>query len=195
LLDRGSPLKKGVPFTKSSLQVGWKSLAAFTVSLFPSRISRDISTFQLYEDLLRAATARMFFLRYLTREMTMSPSLFARDMTQILKEQLYQQMEGDCNGEFYTICILDVTDISKGRVLPGTAEAMFTLSYRAIVWKPFRGETVRFQSLNDNYSLSEPPCANDATRQLDCMVTKVNRAGVFCEAGPLTIFVAQTVQP
>jgi hypothetical protein len=26
------------------------------------------------------------------------------------------------------------------------------------------------------------------------MVTKVNRAGVFCEAGPLTIFVAQTVQ-
>lgn len=77
-------------------------------------------------------------------------------------------MEGDCNGEFYTICILDVTDISKGRVLPGTAEAMFTLSYRAIVWKPFRGET------------------------LDSMVTKVNRAGVFCEAGPLTIFVAQT---
>jgi hypothetical protein len=36
-------------------------------------------------------------------------------------------MEGDCNGEFYTICILDVTDISKGRVLAGTAEAMFTL--------------------------------------------------------------------
>ena len=84
----------------------------------------------------------MFFLRYLTREMTMNPGLFARDMTQILKEQLYQQMEGDCNGEFYTICILDVTDISRGRVLPGTAEAMFTLSYRAIVWKPFRGETV-----------------------------------------------------
>ena len=75
--------------------------------------------------------------------MTMNPALFARDMTQILKEQLYQQMEGDCNGEFYTICILDVTDISKGRVLSGTAEAMFTLSYRAIVWKPFRGETVR----------------------------------------------------
>lgn len=84
----------------------------------------------------------MFFLRYLTREMTMSPALFAKDMAQILKEQLYRQMEGDCNGEFYTICILDVTDISKGKVLPGTAEAMFTLSYRAIVWKPFRGETV-----------------------------------------------------
>ena len=76
----------------------------------------------------------------------MSPALFAKDMAQILKEQLYQQMEGDCNGEFYTICILDVTDISKGKVLPGTAEAMFTLSYRAIVWKPFRGETVSLET-------------------------------------------------
>jgi DNA-directed RNA polymerase II subunit RPB7 len=71
------------------------------------------------------------------------PGLFAKEMTQYLKEKLYEETEGACNGEFYTICILDVTDISKGKVLPGTAEAMFTLSYRAIVWKPFRGETVR----------------------------------------------------
>lgn len=134
----------------------------------------------------------MFFLRYLTREMTMNPALFAKDMTQILKEQLYQQMEGDCNGEFYTICILDVTDISKGRVLSGTAEAMFTLSYRAIVWKPFRGETVRSNRVATSSSLRSRPVLT-MSLQLDCMVTRVNRAGVFCEAGPLTIFVAQTV--
>lgn len=84
----------------------------------------------------------MFFLRTLTREMTVSPGLFAKDMHEILKDQLYNEMEGSCNGEYYIICILDVTNFSKGRVLAGTAEAMFTLSYRAIVWKPFRGETV-----------------------------------------------------
>jgi DNA-directed RNA polymerase II subunit RPB7 len=105
----------------------------------------------------------MFFLRYLTREMTMNPGLFARDMTQILKEQLYQQMEGDCNGEFYTICILDVTDISKGRVLPGTAEAMFTLSYRAIVWKPFRGETVSLALCAESFVSSLSIYANSTT--------------------------------
>jgi DNA-directed RNA polymerase II subunit RPB7 len=105
----------------------------------------------------------MFFLRYLTREMTMNPGLFARDMTQILKEQLYQQMEGDCNGEFYTICILDVTDISKGRVLPGTAEAMFTLSYRAIVWKPFRGETVSVALCAESFVSSLSIYANSTT--------------------------------
>lgn len=88
----------------------------------------------------------MFFLRHLTREMQLSPNLHARGMTQELKEKLYQDVEGSCNGEFYTICILDVTDISKGKVLPGVAAATFTLSYRAIVWKPFRGETVRMST-------------------------------------------------
>lgn len=104
----------------------------------------------------------MFFLRYLTREMTIQPGLFARNMIQILKEQLYQQMEGECNGEFYTICILDVTDISKGRVLPGTAEAMFTLSCRAIVWKPFRGETVSLNHQPTYSSWHSQSCTNDA---------------------------------
>jgi hypothetical protein len=29
--------------------------------------------------------------------------------------------------------------------------------------------------------------------QIDCMVTGVKPQGVFCEAGPLTVFVSQTV--
>ena len=126
----------------------------------------------------------MFFLRNLTREMTVGPGLFAKDMREILKEQLFNEMEGSCNGEYYIICILDVSHFSAGKVLAGNAEAMFTLTYRAIVWKPFRGETVS-QVFSASVKL---------TPQIDFQVSKVNSTGIFCDAGPLSVFVSQQVR-
>lgn len=86
----------------------------------------------------------MFFLRYLEREMKIHPSFFASNVNEILRGQLFSEMEGSCNGEYYIVCIMDIYDISPGKVRPGSGEAFFTILYRAILWKPFKGETVGY---------------------------------------------------
>ena len=84
----------------------------------------------------------MFFLRYLERVISIHPSFFANNVNQILKDQLFADLEGSCNGEYYIVCIMDIYNISPGKVRPGSGEALFTILYRAILWKPFKGETV-----------------------------------------------------
>lgn len=85
----------------------------------------------------------MFFLKYLERDCNVHPTFFGKQIEENLRDQLYTDMEGTCNGEYYTICIMDIYKISAGKIHPGAGRADFTISYRAIVWKPFKGETVR----------------------------------------------------
>lgn len=109
----------------------------------------------------------MFFLRYLDREISIHPSFFGNNVHDRLRDQLYSDIEGSCNGEYYVVCIMDIYNISQGKVRPGSGEAQFTILYRAILWKPFKGETI------------------------DCVVDKIGVQGIFCDAGPLTVFVAR----
>ena len=84
----------------------------------------------------------MFFLRYLEREISIHPSFFGSNIHDFLTKKLYEDMEGSCNGEYYIICIMDIYNISAGKVRTGTGVADFTILYRAILWKPFKGEAV-----------------------------------------------------
>ncbi|RMD42654.1 hypothetical protein DV735_g2479, partial [Chaetothyriales sp. CBS 134920] len=113
----------------------------------------------------------MFFLEYLDRDISVHPTFFGKEIEQNLRDQLYRDMEGHCNGEYYIVCIMDIHNISPGKIQPGLGEAHFTINYRAILWKPFKGETI------------------------DCVVTSVKPQGVFCEAGPLGVFVSKVHLP
>ena len=66
-----------------------------------------------------------------------------------------------------TLCVLDSMniDVGKGRIIPSTGMAEFEVKYRAVVWKPFKGEVV------------------------DAVVTTVNKMGFFADVGPLSVFV------
>ncbi|POS87147.1 RNA polymerase ii subunit 7 [Erysiphe pulchra] len=66
---------------------------------------------------------------------------------------------------------MDTFNISEGRILPGSGLAEFTVGYRAVVWRPFKGETV------------------------DAIVTSVNHVGFFADAGPLPLFVSAHLIP
>lgn len=90
----------------------------------------------------------MFFLHNLQKQIPIHPSYFGRDIKENLKNQLYQEVEGLCTGEYYIVAIVDISDISAGKILPGSGQAEYTVYYRAIVWKPFRGETVRLAQHN-----------------------------------------------
>jgi len=108
----------------------------------------------------------MFFLYELERIITLHPSFFGSKVREFLTRRLYEDVEGTCTGSYYIICVMDVIGISEGRVVPGTGDAEYTIRYRTVVWRPFKGET------------------------LDAVVTSVNRQGVFAEVGPLTVFVS-----
>jgi DNA-directed RNA polymerase II subunit RPB7 len=86
----------------------------------------------------------MFFSCELERTITLHPSFFGPRMQEYLHHKLIADVEGTCTGNYYIICVMNAYDISLGRILPGSGTAEFTVNYRAVVWRPFKGETVRF---------------------------------------------------
>lgn len=106
--------------------------------------------------------------------MKLHPSYFGPNIRQFLRQKLIADVEGTCNGEYgYIICVLDDNDlrIPPGTILTGQGSAEFHVSYRAIVWKPFKNEVV------------------------DATVSIVNKMGFFADAGPVTVFVSTHLLP
>lgn len=113
----------------------------------------------------------MFFLYGLERRVTLHPSYFGKNMQELVTGKLLSDVEGTCTGSYYIITILDTFDISEGRILPGSGLAEFTVAYKAVVWRPFKGETI------------------------DAVVSSINQHGFFAEAGPLRIFTSAQLIP
>lgn len=115
------------------------------------RLSSRLSLFLLSSQSQRRAllrnsplhTTKMFFLYNLERQVTLHPSYFGRNMHELVTGKLLKDVEGTCTGQYYIITIMDTFNISEGRILPGSGLAEFTVGYRAVVWRPFKGETVR----------------------------------------------------
>ncbi|EPX71505.1 DNA-directed RNA polymerase complex II subunit Rpb7 [Schizosaccharomyces osmophilus] len=115
-----------------------------------------------------------FFLKELSLTITLHPSYFGPRMQDYLKAKLLADVEGTCSGQYgYIICVLDsnTINIDKGRVVPGQGYAEFEVKYRAVLWRPFRGEVV------------------------DAVVTTVNKMGFFADIGPLSVFVSSHLVP
>ena len=67
-------------------------------------------------------------------------------MHELVTAKLVKDMEGVCMGDYFIIAIMDTFDVSEGRILPGNGLAEFTVGYRAVVWRPFKGEVVSLLS-------------------------------------------------
>ncbi|KAG6840127.1 hypothetical protein C0991_008685 [Blastosporella zonata] len=79
----------------------------------------------------------------LTHTILLHPSYFGPRMLSFLESKLYGDVEGTCSGQFgYIIAVVSILDIGKGMVLSGSGQAEFITRYRAIVFKPFKGEVV-----------------------------------------------------
>lgn len=116
----------------------------------------------------------MFFLKDLSLELTLHPSYFGPHMHQYLRTKLLQEVEGTCTGQYgYIVCVMDgmEIDVGQGLVPSGVGSAVFNVKYRAIVFRPFKGEVV------------------------DGLVKNVNKMGVFCEVGPISVFVSGHLIP
>ena len=84
----------------------------------------------------------MFFIKEEEHTLSLHPTYFGPNTKNYLREQLVRDVEGKHNGEYYVHCIMDNIDFTEGKVMPGTGRAEYKIHYKAIVWKPFRGEVV-----------------------------------------------------
>ena len=84
----------------------------------------------------------MFFLHELERTITLHPSFFGSKVKDYLLNRLQEDVEGTCNGSYYIICVVDVSEWSEGRIVPGSGFAEYTVRYRTVVWRLFKGQTV-----------------------------------------------------
>lgn len=84
----------------------------------------------------------MFFLHEMERTITLHPSFFGPRVNEYLTKRLMADVEGTNTGNYYIVAVLDAHQISEGRVVPGSGFAEYTVHYRAVVWRPFKGETV-----------------------------------------------------
>lgn len=122
----------------------------------------------------------MFFLYELERIITLHPSFFGSKVREYLTRRLYDEVEGTCTGSYYIICVMDVIGISEGRIIPGNARAEYTIRYRTVVWRPFRGETVS-GAADDRHCVS---CTADASSVGRCHCHVRQPHGRLCRGGP-----------
>lgn len=111
-------------------------------------------------------------------------------MQQYLESKLYSDVEGTCSGQFgFIIAVVSISDIGKGMVISGNGQAEFVTRYRAIVFKPFKGEVVdgvvhnvtRVRVLLRSSHVASDPLST-------------SQMGIFAEVGPLNCFVSQQVR-
>lgn len=113
----------------------------------------------------------MFFLKDSERTITLHPQMFGPRTRDILTHKLKEDVEGTNMGNHYIISIIPELDISEGRIVPGSGYAEYTINYRAVVWRPFKGEV------------------------LDATVNKVLELGFHVDIGPMPGFVSKASMP
>jgi DNA-directed RNA polymerase II subunit RPB7 len=84
----------------------------------------------------------MFFLYELEHTIFLHPSFFGPKIDSYIERQLIKEMEGSFNGRYFVVCVLNAFDISEGRIISATGQAEFTVHYKAVVWRPYKGEVV-----------------------------------------------------
>jgi DNA-directed RNA polymerase II subunit RPB7 len=84
----------------------------------------------------------MFFIKELEHSLVLHPSFFKAHMHAMLSQRLLQDLEGTVKRDYYIVCVLDNYQFGDGKVIPGSSSAEYQVHFRAIVWKPFRGEVV-----------------------------------------------------
>ncbi|KAK0172783.1 hypothetical protein PV328_006058 [Microctonus aethiopoides] len=109
----------------------------------------------------------MFYHISLEHEILLHPRYFGPQLLDTVKQKLYTEVEGTCGGKYgFVVAVTTIDSIGAGIIQPGQGFVVYPVKYRAIVFRPFKGEV------------------------LDAIVTQVNKVGMFAEIGPLSCFIS-----
>uniref|UniRef100_A0A914W0J3 DNA-directed RNA polymerase II subunit RPB7 n=1 Tax=Plectus sambesii TaxID=2011161 RepID=A0A914W0J3_9BILA len=114
----------------------------------------------------------MFYHISMEHEISLHPKYFGPHLLETVKQKLFTEVEGTCTGKYgFVIAVTTIDNIGAGLIQPGRGFVVYPVRYKAIVFRPFKGEV------------------------MDAIVTQVNKVGVFCEIGPLSCFVSKHCIP
>ncbi|KAK0425309.1 hypothetical protein QR680_009135 [Steinernema hermaphroditum] len=89
-----------------------------------------------------------------------------------VKQKLFNEVEGTCSGKHgFIIAVTTIDNIGHGIIQPGRGFVLYPVKYKAIVFRPFKGQV------------------------MDAVVNQVNKVGLFCDIGPLSCFVSRHCIP
>lgn len=89
---------------------------------------------------------------------------------------------------------IQILETGKGTIQPGTGMAEFIVRYRAIVYRPFKGETVDGVVGNVNkVGLCNPETLSTTVSRPCLCAHRALQMGFFAEVGPLNVFVSSHV--
>lgn len=110
----------------------------------------------------------MFYHVSLEHEILLHPRYFGPNLLNIVKQKLFTEVEGTCTGKYgFVIAVTTIDNIGAGMIQPSRGFVVYPVKYKAIVFRPFKGEV------------------------LDAVVTQVNKVGLFTEIGPLSCFISR----
>uniref|UniRef100_A0A4W3GG72 DNA-directed RNA polymerase subunit n=1 Tax=Callorhinchus milii TaxID=7868 RepID=A0A4W3GG72_CALMI len=104
----------------------------------------------------------------LEHEILLHPRYFGPNLLNTVKQKLFTEVEGTCTGKYgFVIAVTTIDNIGAGVIQPGRGFVLYPVKYKAIVFRPFKGEVV------------------------DAVVTQVNKVGLFTEIGPMSCFISR----
>lgn len=60
-----------------------------------------------------------------------------------VKQKLYTEVEGTCTGKYgFVIAVTTIDSIGSGVIQPGQGFVVYPVKYKAIVFRPFKGEVL-----------------------------------------------------
>jgi DNA-directed RNA polymerase II subunit RPB7 len=85
----------------------------------------------------------MFYHMELDHEIKLHPRYFGPQLMDKVKQKLFSEVEGMCKGKYgFVVAVTSLYDIGAGLIEPGRGFVVYPVKYRAIVFRPFKGEVV-----------------------------------------------------
>ncbi|MPC29260.1 DNA-directed RNA polymerase II subunit RPB7 [Portunus trituberculatus] len=110
----------------------------------------------------------MFYHISLEHEILLHPRYFGPQLMDTVRQMLFTEVEGTCTGKYgFVIAVTTIDHIGSGMIQVGRGFVLYPIKYKAIVFRPFKGEV------------------------LDAVVTQINKIGLFCEIGPMQCFISR----
>ncbi|XP_033227220.1 DNA-directed RNA polymerase II subunit RPB7 isoform X2 [Belonocnema kinseyi] len=141
----------------------------------------------------------MFYHISLEHEILLHPRYFGPQLLDTVKQKLYTEVEGTCTGKYgFVVAVTTIDNIGAGIIQPGQGFVVYPVKYKAIVFRPFKGEVLDGIVTQVNKSIPadmqfcpnvNPPCykskeedvviqADDEIR-LKIVGTRVDATGIF----------------
>ncbi|TGZ46537.1 Dna-directed rna polymerase ii subunit rpb7-like protein [Temnothorax longispinosus] len=135
----------------------------------------------------------------LEHEILLHPRYFGPQLLDTVKQKLYTEVEGTCTGKYgFVVAVTTIDNIGAGIIQPGQGFVVYPVKYKAIVFRPFKGEVLDAIVTQVNKSIPEdmqfcpnvnPACykskeedvviqADDEIR-LKIVGTRVDATGIF----------------